>query len=93
MKAIAAQRHHRIAPVLLLLLALVLTGVVYAALSSSPARAAAAGTDDVDAGRALFQANCASCHGMKAEGRDKVPSLVGVGSTISVTAPSAGRWQ
>lgn len=91
MKAIAAQRHHRIAPVLLLLLALVLTGVVYAALNPSPARAAAAGADDVDAGRALFQANCATCHGMKAEGRDKVPSLVGVGAAAVDFQVSTGR--
>src|SRR5665648_373297 len=62
-KAIADRRHHRMAPVVLLVMALLITGAVYAALTPTPAGATVATQTDVDAGRALFQANCATCHG------------------------------
>ena len=39
MKAIAARRHHRQAPVVLLVLALLVTGAVYAAFASTSAYA------------------------------------------------------
>ena len=80
MKAIAARRNHRSAPVVLLLLALLLTGAVYAAVAPSAAGAAAPERSDIEAGEALFQANCATCHGPSAQGREGVPSLVGVGA-------------
>jgi len=32
---------------------------------------------DVDAGKALFQKNCAACHGKTAKGRGMFPRLVG----------------
>lgn len=93
MKAIAAHRHHRAAPVVLLALALLLTGVAYAAFAPSPAQAAAAPSeDDLTAGNALFQANCATCHGVAAEGRDGIaPSLIGVGAAAVDFQVSTGR--
>ena len=49
MKAIAARRHHKLAPVVLLALALLVTGVLYAAFTPSSAQAAAAPTqNDLD---------------------------------------------
>jgi len=92
-KAIAARRHHRAAPVVLLALALLVTGVAYAAFSSSPAQAAAGtGADDLTAGNQLFRANCATCHGANAEGREGVaPSLVGVGAAAVDFQVSTGR--
>ena len=73
MKALAARRHHRSAPVVLLLLALLVTGGLYAALAPSPAGAAEASESDIETGSELFQANCATCHGMNAEGTQDAP--------------------
>ncbi len=91
MKAIVARRNHRFAPVVLLLLALLVTGGVYAALAPSAASAAAPDRSDVEAGEALFQANCATCHGPSAEGREGVPSLVGVGAASVDFQVATGR--
>jgi ubiquinol-cytochrome c reductase cytochrome c subunit len=79
------------APVVLLVLALLVTGAVYAALTPTPAGAAMATQTDVDAGEALFRANCATCHGVNAEGRDNVPSLIGVGAAAVDFQVSTGR--
>ena len=55
-----------------------------AATRSSPRRASAetaAQVDQlVDDGEKLFQANCASCHGLDAQGTDAGPTLHGVGA-------------
>lgn len=91
MKAIAARRNHRSAPVVLLLLALLVTGALYAALAPSAASADAPSETDVEAGEALFQANCATCHGPSAEGRDGIPSLIGVGAASVDFQVSTGR--
>ena len=91
MKAIVDRRHHRFAPVVLLVAALLVTGAVYAAFSPTPARATIASQDDIEAGAALFTANCATCHGPRAEGRDGVPSLIGVGAAAVDFQVSTGR--
>ncbi|BDZ43324.1 cystathionine beta-lyase [Paraoerskovia sediminicola] len=91
MKALAARRHHRLAPVVLLLLALLVTGGVYALLAPSPASADTASVQDIETGEKLFQANCATCHGPDAEGSDTVPSLVGVGAAAVDFQVSTGR--
>lgn len=75
----------------LLLLALLLTGGVYAALNPAPAEATAASEDDIAAGEALFRTNCATCHGPGAEGRDGFPSLIGVGAAAVDFQVSTGR--
>lgn len=91
MKAIAARRRHRLAPLVLLAGALLVTGAVYAALTPTPAGASIATEDDIEAGAALFQANCATCHGPNAEGRDGMPSLIGVGAAAVDFQVSTGR--
>ncbi|MBD5788214.1 c-type cytochrome [Cellulosimicrobium terreum] len=91
MKALAARRHHRFAPVVLLLLALLVTGGVYAAFAPSPANAETASTEDIETGQKLFQANCATCHGPNAEGSATAPSLVGVGAASVDFQVSTGR--
>lgn len=91
MKALAARRHHRLTPVLLLLLALLVTGGLYAALAPTSASADTAAADDIAAGEKLFLANCATCHGVNAEGRDEVPSLIGVGSAAVNFQVGTGR--
>ena len=93
MKALAARRHDRRAPVVLLLLALLLTGALYAVLSPTTADAAPTGVsaDQVETGEKLFQANCATCHVPDATGRDDVPSLVGVGAAAVDFQVGTGR--
>src|SRR5699024_4032550 len=90
---LAARRHHRSAPVVLLLLALLAMGGLYAVLAPTAADATTAATNvqDVDAGSALFKANCATCHGLDAEGGDGTPSLVGVGAASVHFQVSTGR--
>ncbi|MGN8245353.1 c-type cytochrome [Cellulomonas soli] len=95
MKALAARRHDRRAPVVLLLLALLVTGGLYAVLAPTSADAAtapaSASASDVDAGQKLFQANCATCHGVNAEGTDSAPSLIGVGAAAVDFQVGTGR--
>lgn len=98
MKAIAARRHHRFAPLVLVGLALLVTGALYAWLAPSASGSIEASANDIDAGRALFVANCATCHGLDAEGRSSVvdgtqsaPSLIGVGAASVDFQVSTGR--
>lgn len=91
MKALAARRHHRLTPVVLMLLALLVTGGLYAVLAPTSASADTAASSDIDAGEKLFQANCATCHGVNAEGRGEVPSLIGVGSAAVNFQVGTGR--
>ncbi len=91
MKALAARRHHRSAPVVLLLLALLVTGGLYAAIAPSSAGAAEASESDIQTGSDLFKANCATCHGMNAEGTQDAPSLIGVGAAAVDFQVGTGR--
>ena len=91
MKALAASRRHRLAPVVLLLLALILTGVAYSAVTSEPATAQTASQEEIEEGEALFRTNCSTCHGLDAQGTDLAPSLVGVGAASVHFQVSTGR--
>ena len=79
MKALSQKRRHPLAAIVLLALALILTGGLYTvatATNQAKAESSHAYTqDDVNAGQKLFQANCATCHGMNAEGTADGPSL------------------
>ena len=75
-----------------LLLALVVTGGLYTVLAPSRAEAStAAPTADVEAGRALFEANCSTCHGLQAQGSAAAPSLIGVGAASVDFQVGTGR--
>jgi ubiquinol-cytochrome c reductase cytochrome c subunit len=98
--ALAARRRHPAAIAILILLGLFLTGAAYAAVAPKQADATtrALPAQSVDEGKALFRANCASCHGLNAEGRetgngDKVagPSLAGVGAAAVDFQVGTGR--
>ena len=73
---------------------LLLTGGVYAGAS-----AAMAATEDTQAstalttedGKKLFQANCATCHGLDLQGTQSGPSLYGVGELAVEFQVSTGR--
>ncbi|HEX8970309.1 c-type cytochrome [Oryzihumus sp.] len=91
MNALAARRRHPAAIVILLLLGLVAMGGLYAALAPKPAQAATATADDVAEGKKLFLANCATCHGLNAEGSKAGPTLIGVGAAAVDFQVGTGR--
>ena len=100
MNALAARRRHPAAIAILLMIGLFLMGAAYAAVAPKPADATtrALPAQSVEEGKALFRANCASCHGLNAEGRatgngDKVagPSLAGVGAAAVDFQVGTGR--
>ncbi len=90
-------RRSRVAAPLVLLLGLVLTGGMYAALSSATAQSKSLDEDLVAKGQAIFLVGCASCHGKNAEGIPTVkggqygPSLVGVGAAAVDFQVGTGR--
>ena len=57
----------------------------------STANAAAADPAQVAEGRKLFLANCSTCHGLNAEGRNNAPSLIGVGAAAVDFQVGTGR--
>ena len=98
MNALAARRRHPAAIAVLLLIGLFLMGAAYSAVAPRPAEAGVVSQDDVSEGKQLFQANCASCHGLNAEGRktgsgDAIagPTLAGVGAAAVDFQMSTGR--
>jgi ubiquinol-cytochrome c reductase cytochrome c subunit len=96
--ALAARRRHPLALVLLIALGLLATGAAYAALAPRPAQASTASADDIAQGKKLFLANCASCHGLDAQGgpvnvkgETRAPSLIGVGAAAVDFQVGTGR--
>jgi ubiquinol-cytochrome c reductase cytochrome c subunit len=89
--ALAARRRHPLATVVLVLAGLSVTGLAYAAVVPTPAVAAEATADDIAVGHKLFLANCATCHGVAAQGRDEAPSLIGVGAAAVDFQVGTGR--
>ena len=72
MNALAARRRHPAAIAILLMLGLFLTGrrVRRPGAQGRPTpRPSALPAQSVEEGKALFRANCSSCHGLNAEGR------------------------
>jgi ubiquinol-cytochrome c reductase cytochrome c subunit len=93
LKALSRRRRHPLAPVVVLLAALGVTGGVYAAIAPSPHAQASTGASQqqIDEGRALFLKNCSSCHGLDAEGTSDGPSLIGVGAASVDFQVGTGR--
>lgn len=73
---------------------LLVSGGIYAGASAAMAAtepAAATTTLTVEDGKKLFQANCATCHGLNMEGTPDGPSLYGVGELAVEFQMSTGR--
>src|SRR5690625_2114696 len=82
--------------VALLLLGLLLTGGLYSLASNINSASAYSQADypsagNIAAGEALFNANCASCHGIGATGGPAGPSLIGVGAASVDFQVGTGR--
>ncbi|MEW9548813.1 c-type cytochrome [Nonomuraea sp. NPDC050783] len=95
MTRITAWRRHPLARYAVLILALALVGMVYAAFfqAGRPADAslAAGKVDDVAEGRSLFVQHCSSCHGLNGEGTNTAPTVIGVGAAAVDFQVSTGR--
>lgn len=91
MTALAARRRHPLATAVLVLLGLIVAGLAYAAVAPGQAKAAEGTASDIEAGRKLYLANCATCHGLTATGREFAPSLVGVGAAAVDFQVGSGR--
>jgi ubiquinol-cytochrome c reductase cytochrome c subunit len=91
-KLLATRRRHPMALVVLLLVGLLLTGGAYALFSSSTtAKADEYSAADIEKGNKLFVTNCATCHGINAEGTENGPSLIGVGAAAVDFQVGTGR--
>jgi ubiquinol-cytochrome c reductase cytochrome c subunit len=92
-KALSQKRRHPLAAIALLLMGLLVTGGLYAvATTVNQAKATTTFTaNDVEEGGKLFEANCATCHGMGASGSQSGPSLVGVGAAAVDFQVGTGR--
>ncbi|MFG6477038.1 c-type cytochrome [Microbacterium sp. P06] len=88
-------RRSPLAAAALIGIGLLLTGGIYAGASAAMAAtedsSSAASTLTVEDGQKLFQANCATCHGMDLQGSDAGPSLYGVGELSVHFQVSTGR--
>ncbi len=91
-------RRTPLATAALLGVGLLLSGGAYGAVDTLVANAAEdtvevdmTSTETIAEGEALFNANCATCHGMDAVGSDNGPSLIGVGSASVHFQVGTGR--
>jgi ubiquinol-cytochrome c reductase cytochrome c subunit len=89
---INARRRRPAAGYAALLLGLVVVTLLYGVITRTGAQAApTTAQQDIANGKALFDANCSSCHGLGAQGTDQAPSLVGAGSAAVYFQMSTGR--
>jgi len=77
----------------LLFAALVGTGGLYSALTSTSAQATSsdASAQEISHGRQLFLEGCATCHGLNAQGSANAPTLIGVGAAAVDFQVGTGR--
>jgi len=89
---INAKRRRPAAGYAALLAGLVVVTLLYGALTRTSAQADPnTALQDIANGKALFDANCSSCHGIGAQGTDQAPSLIGAGSAAVYFQMSTGR--
>lgn len=88
----AVGRRNPLASIALILVGLVTTGGAYAMFSSTATAETTSVTQTtVEEGEALFAANCATCHGLSAQGTATGPSLHGVGAAAVDFQVATGR--
>ncbi|WP_066518951.1 cytochrome bc1 complex diheme cytochrome c subunit [Curtobacterium ammoniigenes] len=91
-------RRSPLATATLILVGLLTTGGAYALFTSSATADTAQSSavalhsqSQVNEGQKLFASNCATCHGLKAEGTNSGPSLIGVGAASVDFQVGTGR--
>ncbi|MDQ1726029.1 MAG: ubiquinol-cytochrome c reductase cytochrome c subunit [Frankiaceae bacterium] len=74
---LSPQRRRRFSSYLVLALALLILGGVYSAMAPTgyAQNTPSASADQLARGKALFTLNCASCHGMNAQGSSEAPDI------------------
>lgn len=84
---------NKLAAVMVIAAGLLVTGGGYAVATTvaAPSQSAAYTQGQIDEGKKLFLANCASCHGKNAEGSSAAPSLIGVGAAAVDFQVGTGR--
>jgi ubiquinol-cytochrome c reductase cytochrome c subunit len=91
---ITARRRHPAAGYIVIAFVLVLIGTAYAVITSGYASAspqASVSSAQIAEGRNLFVEECATCHGLYAEGTSQAPSLIGVGAAAVNFQVTTGR--
>jgi ubiquinol-cytochrome c reductase cytochrome c subunit len=85
-------RRHPLSSIVLIMVGLFVSGGAYAALTSTAtASDAPISATQIADGKALFAANCASCHGLAGEGSKAGPSVIGVGALSVEFQVGSGR--
>lgn len=85
-------RRNKATGLVVLIAGLVMTGVGYAAVTSTAeASVAMSSQTQIDQGKQLFQQGCATCHGLAAQGSSQGPSLIGVGAASVNFQVGTGR--
>ncbi len=85
-------RRHPLATTALLVVGLLATGGAYAlATTTATAETTAASAEQIDEGGKLFASNCASCHGLNAQGTAAGPTLIGAGALAVDFQVGTGR--
>jgi ubiquinol-cytochrome c reductase cytochrome c subunit len=89
----SAGRRSPLATVALLTIGLLGTGGVYALFTGTATAdtTTAASSATIEEGQKLYQANCATCHGLQLEGTDDAPTLIGVGAASVDFQVGTGR--
>ena len=97
MSWITSRRRHPAAGYAILLLGLLLVGALYASITGGGAGATAAppvtvNSAQISQGHTIFLQDCATCHGMGAQGQNGIaPGLIGVGAAAVDFQVSTGR--
>jgi ubiquinol-cytochrome c reductase cytochrome c subunit len=85
-------RRSPLASIALILIGLVATGGAYALFSTTASASTTTANEQLlTEGSKLFQANCATCHGLNLQGTKQGPTLLGVGAASVQFQVSTGR--
>jgi ubiquinol-cytochrome c reductase cytochrome c subunit len=92
-KKLSARRRHPLAALVVLLLALAVTGGAYATLKPQTAQAQDSSQQSlaIEEGKKLYAVGCSSCHGTSGQGTESGPSLTGVGAAAVDFQVGTGR--
>ncbi len=94
MSWITARRRHPAAGYIVIAFVLVTIGTAYAVITGGSASAAPQATPSsaqIADGRNVFLAECATCHGLYAQGSSQAPGLIGVGAAAVNFQVTTGR--